>query len=173
LWKWGAQTGLLNRGEPPCPGICRWLVSGPRPVDADNDGALLRAAIAEHARNYDVYACAARAPWRDSLICTSGKTVTDVAEMSRREGVQRSNVPMFVTVGWFDATSPAQALQRLSTFSNSQQVVVGAISHGGFMTTDPWAAPKADVDPTYARQIGEMADFFDRYLKGDGQPGPS
>ena len=173
LRKWGTQTGAMNRGEPPCPGVCRWLVAGPLPADADRDGALLRAAIAEHARNYDVFACAQAAPWRDSTLCTSGKTVTQVAELSRRDAVERSNIPMYVTVGWFDATSAAQALQRVSGFSNSQQVVVGPISHGGFMSTDPFAPPKADVDPTYRQQIGAMADFFDRYLKADNAPPPS
>jgi putative CocE/NonD family hydrolase len=164
LRKWGSQTAVLNRGEPPCPGLCRWLVAGPKPVDADRGGVLLRQALAEHARNYDVFACARRGPWRDSPMCVSGKTMTQVAELSRREAVQRSNVPMYVIAGWFDATSPAEALQRLSSFSNSQQVVIGAISHGGFISTDPFAPPKAGVDPSYDRQIAAMADFFDRYL---------
>jgi putative CocE/NonD family hydrolase len=107
LRKWGAQTGLMNRGQPPCPGLCRWLVSGPKRVDADRDGALLRAALAEHAQNYDVFACAGRAPHRDDTVCTSGKTITEVSEMSRRDGVERSKVTRFVVAGWFDATSPA------------------------------------------------------------------
>lgn len=173
LRKWGTQTGALNRGEPPCPRICRWLVAGPLPVDADRDGALLRAAIAEHARNYDVFTCAQHAPWRDSALCTSGKTATQVSELSRRDALERSNIPMYVTVGWFDATSPAEALRRVSGFSNSQQVVIGPISHGGFMSTDPFAPPKAGVDPTYRQQIGAMADFFDRYLKANNAPSPS
>ncbi|HEY2706871.1 MAG TPA: CocE/NonD family hydrolase [Caulobacteraceae bacterium] len=173
LKKWGTQTGALNRGEPPCPGICRWLVAGPLPVDSDRDGALLRAAIAEHARNYDVFACAQHAPSRDSTLCSSGKTVTQVSELSRRDELERSNIPMFVTVGWFDATSPADALRRVAAFSNSQQVVIGPISHGGFMSTDPFAPPKADVDPTYGQQIGAMADFFDRFLKASSAPSPS
>jgi putative CocE/NonD family hydrolase len=173
LRKWGRQTAALNRGEPPCPGLCRWLVAGPRPVDADRDGALLRQALAEHARNYDVFACAGRAPWRDSTVCASGKTMTQVSELSRQEAVQRSNVPMYVTAGWFDATSAAEVLQRLAGFSNPQQVVIGAISHGGFMSTDPFAPPKAGVDPPYGRQVAAMADFFDRHLKADNQAGPS
>ena len=37
------------------------------------------------------------------------------------------------------------------------------------MNTDPFASPKADVDPGYGQQIGAMADFFDRYLKADEQ----
>ncbi len=173
LRKWGKETAALNRGEPPCAGICRWLVAGPMPVDADRDGALLRAAIAEHARNYEVFACARRAPWRDSVICASGRTLTQVAELARRDGVERSSIPMYVTVGWFDATSAAEALRRFTSFSNSQQVVVGPISHGGFISTDPFASPKADVDPPYARQIAAMADFFDRYLKADDAAAPS
>jgi putative CocE/NonD family hydrolase len=173
LKKWGSQTAGLNRGELPCTGVCRWLVAGPRPVDADRDRALLRAAIAEHARNYDVFACARRAPWRDNAICASGKTITQVSELARRDAVQQSNLPMYVIAGWFDANLAAEILQRVSAFSNPQQVVIGAISHGGFMSTDPFAPPKADVDPPYKRQIGDMADFFDKYLKADGRPGPS
>ena len=173
LRKWGEQTATLNRGEPPCPGVCRWLVAGPKPVDSDHDGALLRAAIAEHARNYDVFACSRRAPHRDDAVCAAGKTLDDVSELSRREAVERSNVPMYVVVGWFDATSAAEALQRASAFSNPQQIVVGAISHGGFMSTDPFAPPKAGVDPPYRRQIGAMADFFDAHLKADSQPAPT
>jgi hypothetical protein len=93
--------------------------------------------------------------------------------LSRRDELERSNIPMFVTVGWFDATSPADALRRVAAFSNSQQVVIGPISHGGFMSTDPFAPPKADVDPTYGQQIGAMADFFDRFLKASSAPSPS
>lgn len=173
LKKWGDQTGALNRGEPPCEGVCRWLVAGPKPVDADHDGALLRAAIADHAHNYDVFACSQRAPNRDDVVCGAGKTATDVSELSRREGVARAGVPMFVVAGWFDATSPAEVLQRVSTFSNPQQVMVGAISHGGFMNTDPFAPPGAGVDPPYRRQIGQMADFFDAHLKADSRPAPT
>jgi hypothetical protein len=173
LRKWGGQTAALNRGEPPCSGPCRWLVAGPRPVDDDRDGALLRQALAEHARNYDVFACAGRAAWRDSAVCASGKTVTQVSELSRQEAVQRSNIPMYVTAGWLDATSPADVLQRLGGFSNAQQVVIGAMSHGGFMNTDPFSPPKAGVDPPYGRQIAAMADFFDHHLKADDAAGPS
>jgi hypothetical protein len=173
LRKWGAQTAALNRGEPPCAGLCRWLVVGPRPVDADPGGVLLKAAIAEHARNYDVFACAEHAPYRDDPICSSGKTITEVSELSRRAAIERSGLPIYVTAGWFDATSPAEVLARYSSFSNPQQIVVGAISHGGFMNTDPFAPVDAPVEPRYGRQIGDMADFFDKYLKADERPGPS
>lgn len=173
LKKWGAQTADLNRGKPPCAGLCRLMIAGPRPVDADADGGLLKAAIADHRLNYDVFDCARAAPDRDSRICASGRSLTDVSENAREPGVAAARLPIYVTVGWLDADSAAQALRRLATFPNPQTLVVGAISHGGFMSTDPFASADADVDPTYPRQIQDMADFFDRYLKRSEAPGPS
>jgi len=75
-----------------------------------------------------------------------------------------------VTVGYFDANSAAQALTRFRTYSNPQELTLGAFSHGGFLSTDPFADQHAPVDPSYPKQLSAMADFFDRYLKDDGKP---
>jgi putative CocE/NonD family hydrolase len=170
LRKWGALTGQINRGEPPCEGMCRWLIAGPKRVDEDSSGALVEAAIAEHARNFDVFACSKSAPDRDSKVCTSGKTLSETSELARKSAIERTGLPIYVIAGYFDGPSPAQVMWRFKTFSNPQQVVLGPISHGGFESTDPFAPKSADVDPSYSRQIGGMADFFDRYLKPGGSP---
>lgn len=170
LKTWGAQTALLNKGiVPDCGFVCSLLVSGPKSVDADKDGSLLSAAIAEHARNYDVYACARRAPFRDSEICTSGKSISDVSEFARKAEIEKAGVPFYVTAGYFDDGIPGEILRRFSTFSNPQIVVLGPISHGGFKSTDPFSSATA-VDPSYAEQVADMADFFDRTLKGKVRP---
>ena len=75
-----------------------------------------------------------------------------------------------MTVGYFDANSAAQALTRFRTYSNPQELTLGAFSHGGFLSTDPFADQHAPVDPSYPKQLSAMADFFDRYLKDDGKP---
>lgn len=167
---WSTQTAALNRGELPCPFPCPLLFAGPKRVDADTDGKLAAAAIAEHARNYNVYECAHKAPNRDDKICTSGKSLSDVSEFSRRDAAQKSGVPIYAIVGYFDANSAGQALERYRNFSNPQELTIGAISHGGFMGTDPFAAMDAPADPTYSKQIHGVADFFDAYLKGKGRP---
>jgi putative CocE/NonD family hydrolase len=167
---WSTQTAALNRGELPCPFPCALLFAGPRRVDADTDGKLVAAAIAEHARNYNVYECAHKAPNRDDKICTSGKSLSDVSEFARKEAIQKSAVPIYAVAGYFDANSAEQALERYRTFSNPQELTIGAISHGGFMGTDPFAATDAPADPTYSKQIHGVADFFDAYLKGKGRP---
>ena len=167
---WSTQTAALNRGELPCPFPCPLLFAGPRRVDADTDGKLLTAALAEHARNYNVYECARKAPNRDDKICTSGKSLSEVSEFSRMDATQKSGVPIYTVAGYFDANSAAQALERYRTFSNAQELTIGAISHGGFAGTDPFAAMDAPADPTYSKQIHGVADFFDAYLKGKGRP---
>ncbi|HEX4295791.1 MAG TPA: CocE/NonD family hydrolase [Rhizomicrobium sp.] len=167
---WSTQTAALNRGEFPCPFPCSLLFAGPKRVDADPGGRLVAAAIAEHARNYDVYDCASKAPDRDDKVCISGKSLSDVSEFSRKDAIQKSGVPIHAVVGYFDANSAQQALERYRSFSNPQDLTIGAISHGGFVSTDPFAAKNAPADPTYSRQIHGIADFFDAWLKGKGRP---
>lgn len=167
---WSTQTAALNRGEFPCPFPCSLLFAGPKRVDADSDGRLLAAAIAEHARNYDVYDCARKARNRDDRICVSGKSLSDVSEFSRKDAIEKSGVPIHAVVGYFDANSAQQALARYRTFSNPQELTIGAVSHGGFASTDPFAAKDAPADPTYSKQIHGIADFFDAWLKGKGRP---
>lgn len=167
---WSMQTAALNRGLPPCPLPCTLLLAGPKRVDADADGSLLAQAIADHAHNYNVYDCVLKAPYRDNRICASGKSLNDVSEFARRAGIEKSGVPIYVVVGYFDANSLPLALERYRTFSNPQELTIGAISHGGFGSTDPFAAKDAPPDPTYAKQILGMVRFFDAYLKGNGMP---
>jgi uncharacterized protein len=167
---WSAQTAGLNSGQFPCGAVCALLIAGPERVDSDSGGALAAQAVAEHAANYNVYACARAAPNRDSPICGSGKSLSDVSELARKGGIEASGVPIYTIAGWFDANSPALVLRRFETFSNPQDVTIGALSHGGFMSTDPFAPDGALPDPRYAKQIAGIAAFFDRYLKDGGTP---
>ena len=164
---WSALTTALNDGRLP---FGHLLIAGPRRVDADGDGALLARAIVDHARNWNVYDCIGKAPNRNDKICASGKSLTEISQISRQAAIEKSGIPMYVTTGYFDANSAAQALTRFRTFSNPQELMLGPFSHGGFLSTDPFADQHAPVDPSYPKQVSAMADFFDRYLKDGGKP---
>lgn len=166
---WSTQTAALNRGELSS-FVSRLLINGPKPVAADKDGALLAQAIADHARNWNVYDCVRKAPNQDDKICGSGKSMNEISEISRHAAIEKSGIPMYVTAGYFDANSAAQALQRFRTFSNPQELTLGPLSHGGFYNTNPFADRNAPTDPSYTKQVSAMADFFDRYLKAGGKP---
>jgi putative CocE/NonD family hydrolase len=170
IYNWGAQTKGLNNGQFPCDGTCRLFVAGPERVDADTDGTLQREAVAGHRANYDVYACTRAAPDRDSRICSSGKSLSDISELAHKNAIEASGVPIYSIAGWFDDGSPAMVLRRFETFSNPQEATIGALSHGGFMSTDPFAPTGANPDPRYAKQTAGIAAFFDRYLKPGGKP---
>jgi len=170
LYNWGAQTKELNNGQLPCDRICQLFVAGPERVDADTDGTLANEAVAAHAVNYDIYACGRAAPDRDSRICGSGKSLSDISELARKSAIEANGIPIYSIAGWFDANSPALVLNRFETFSNPQEVTIGALSHGGFMSTDPFAAAGANPDPRYSKQTAGIAAFFDRYLKAGGTP---
>ena len=170
LYNWGLQTKELNDGQVPCDWTCQLFVAGPERVDSDTDGTLAKEAVAEHVANYDVYACGRAAPDRDSVVCTSGKSLSEISELARKPAIEANGVPIYSIAGWFDANSPAMVLRRFETFSNPQEVTIGALSHGGYMSTDPFAATGAKPDPRYAKQTAGIAAFFDRYLKPGGTP---
>jgi putative CocE/NonD family hydrolase len=165
---WGAQTRQLNAGKMPCNSdpVCEQMIQGPKPVDADPGGILLRQAIAEHAANFNVYDCLRASPARDDRICASGQSLSDVSVIARKAKIEQRQLPMFVLTGWLDESSPQQALFRYRTFSNEQTLVIGPFTHGGFMVDDPFFPDHPPV-PTYKEQTEQMADFFDRYLKND------
>ncbi|MGH6993882.1 MAG: CocE/NonD family hydrolase, partial [Caulobacteraceae bacterium] len=171
---WGAQTAELNRGElPSCGWICRLVIEGPERVDADRSGKLLKAAIAEHQKDYDMWSCSLAAPARDEPLCAKGGASTsEISALAHRRAIERAATPMEIEVGWFDDGSPGQALRRFSTWSNPQILIVGPISHGGFMSTDPYRRPGGAPDPSYRAQVEEMADFFDAHLKRDDPAAP-
>ena len=170
LTAWGAQTRQLNDGLAPCEGnlICGIAIEGPKPVDADSDGSMLRAASAAHGANYDVRKCARTAPARDDTICASGLSLSETSLIARKSRVEARHLPFFALTGWLDESSPAQVLNRFKTFSNPQEIVLGPFTHGGFEGDDPFGRP---LDMPYAKQVALMADFFDRYLK-DGPDRP-
>jgi putative CocE/NonD family hydrolase len=131
---------------------------------------LLQQAIAEHTANYNVHDCTRAAPARDEVICASGRSMSDVSLIARKDKVEARHLPMFVLTGWLDESSPAQAFDRYRTFSNPQQLVIGPFTHGGFEDDDPFA-PNGPAALSYRAQTELMADFFDRYLK-DGPEKP-
>jgi putative CocE/NonD family hydrolase len=53
-------------------------------------------------------------------------------------------------------------------FSNPEELTIAPVSHGGFTNTDPYTKSTRPV-PLYSEQLDDMADFFDRYLKEDGE----
>lgn len=146
------------------------LMEGVRPVDADLDGSLLEAAVAEHT-HVDVFKIATEIEYRQDNWLGTGLTLGDVSPYRWREEIEKSGVPMYVWASWLDSGTIDGALSRYQTFSNPQTLVIGPWSHGGSYHVDPFLPADAAVEPSVDEQFQMLVRFFDAYLKeGSGEP---
>lgn len=182
LERWGAGVamlddndvcGLAGRTGLMCRATKLWT-PGVKPVDADKDGAMLKAAMKAHQANANVAEAFSDVEFRDDPISAEGHRVSDVAPYGLRDEIEASGVPMHLWLGWLDAVTADGALARFLTFSNEQHLIIGPYTHGGGLNTDPFADTDAPVDPSPEDQLKEIVRFFDEKLEtGNAQKASS
>jgi len=149
--EWADITARMDRNEPLfCDGVActmqRLLTSGAKCVDEDR-GCRLRDEAARTRRVSAPYEAMVAAPFRGDDWGGSGHTLTAVSPVGRRAQIEASGLPMLVLAGWMDSGTVDGAISRFRTFSNPQQVVIGALSHGGMHDTDPYKPTDAPPIP--------------------------
>jgi putative CocE/NonD family hydrolase len=156
-------TGLLD----PLSGFMKQQDSGAsaQPVQGDPDGALLRAAVADHRANIDMAAAARSAQFSDDPLPGVGASLSSIGVSAIHERLSRSRVPMLVQVGWLDAGTARGALDRYRSVKTSQSLFIGPWSHAGNFEVDPFRAggPATVVQPQ--QRLSQLLPFFDRRLK--------
>ena len=154
----------------------QWL--GVKPVAGDPDGSLLARAVAEHAANVHPFKAALAYEYRDDPWGGEGG-VRNVGYLRSPAGhladIEATQTPMLVRVGWQDAATVNGALGRYMTISNPQRVFIGPWDHGASNDADPFHEPDTPVAPPPDTQFAAMMEFFDIFLKeeGDGELGSS
>jgi uncharacterized protein len=138
------------------------------PVDGADGLALRDAAILEHVGNVDSMALLRQMPFKDDR---DGDVTLAVMPYAFQAEIEASNVPMLVLAGWQDAGTTAGTFSRLEGFSNHQEVVIGAWSHGGAFLTDPFLEPDPAPNRTQlAEHFAWQLAFFERFVRGQEQP---
>ena len=120
------------------------------PVDADGDGALLKAAVAEHATNTPMAPLWYGMPHRDSVSPLTGNRFwEEVAVYQHLPAIRAAKIPTYFWGNWQDEPTA--------------QVLEGAAATGGKFLAGPGShcVPPPDYDFT-----GEVRRFFDHHLKG-------
>lgn len=146
----------------------RLALKGVKPVDADRDGALLRAAIAEHAGNSDLTALASEMTYRDDMpaaLAARHLSLERVSLHGYRAEVERSGAAYFLWGSWTDAGTANAVLSHFFTYSNPQRAVIGAWSHGARRDTDQFKPADAPLWPTWEDQMLDCLRFLDEYLR--------
>jgi putative CocE/NonD family hydrolase len=147
----------------------RWL--GVKPVDADSDGRLLAQAIEEHAINVHPYDASLMHEFRDDPWGGEGgvRFVGDLrSPAGHLEAIEASGAAMFVRAGWQDAATVNGTLGRYMTIDNPQKVFIGPWDHGASNDADPFRPADTPVYPPPDEQFAQMIEFFDIFLKEDG-----
>jgi hypothetical protein len=120
------------------------------PVDADKDGALLKAAVAEHAKNTPMAGLWYGMPFRDSVSSFTGNAFwEEVGVYNYLDAVRKSGIATYFWSNWQDEPT-AQSI--LSAANVGGKFLAGPGSH---------CIPPPQFDFT-----GEVTRYFDYHLKG-------
>jgi putative CocE/NonD family hydrolase len=155
---WSDTIEQLDRGTP----AQTSPILGPCPVDGDADGALLRAALAEHAGNGNVWRFLQGVTYRDDR--QNGVTIDSTSPFGRQPSADRSAAPVYAIVGWYDSAYTLGAIRRhLSSNNPLRRVLIGPWGHGSRY----FYAPGVHVPTTSSFDLtAEKLRYFDFTLQG-------
>jgi putative CocE/NonD family hydrolase len=120
------------------------------PMDDDPSGAMLKAAVAEHAANTPMGPLWYGMPYRDSVSSFTGTRFwEEVGPYTYLDTVKRSGIATYFWGNWRDEPT--------------SQVILSAANLGGRLLAGPGSHC---VPPKGFDLAGEIVGFFDHYLKG-------
>lgn len=137
---------------------------GPHPVDEDEDGNLVAAAIAEHQGNFRQTDFMADLRYREEgLPYDPDYSSASISPYFYSKGV-REGVAVLSVSGWFDGAGYANgAIARFLTLDNGpRHLILGPWDHGARVDVSPW---RQSDEPTFPL-LGCVLRFFDTYLMG-------
>jgi len=121
------------------------------PVDGDSDGAQLKAAVAQHAKNTPMAALWYGMPYRDSVSPLTGNAFWEEVGVYRYlDAIRRAGIATYFWSNWQDEPT-AQSILSAANMPGSK-FLAGPGSH---------CVPPPGFDFT-----GEVVRYFDHYLKG-------
>lgn len=148
----------LDSNEPS--GGPSWL-EGVAPVDEDDSGAMLRAAVEQHASSPSVADLYSKIPFKDDVV--SGQSLPVRSPYTHRDAIVASGAAIYSISGWYDGKYPFAAIKRfLNTPNPGSRLIIGPWDHGGRQSISPCEEERGvRFDP-----VAESRRFFDWHLKG-------
>ncbi len=135
---------------------------GVKPVDGDEDRSLLKAAIEDHASNYDLHQDCLAVQYRDDPVPSGFGTFDLISPFLYRAEFEDSGAAVYSFSGWFDSGCVRSATNRYMTISNPGKLIIGGWPGSGLPNVSPWKKP----DSPQFDHNAELLRFFDYHLKG-------
>ncbi len=172
MTQWQFLVGSLDRRE----GIAA-QVPGLNPVDADSDGALLTAALTEHAGNFLINDVLSTVDFRDDVRPDALGDPMRAGDMTMHvlgKSIERSDAAMLNLSGWFDGSLQMGAIHRHLRFpSPDNRLVLGPWDHKNTYVS-PWREEKKQWGSQVTQSDFDLwahyARFLDRHLRGEKDP---
>ena len=172
---WGGAThaqdnndvkALFSGGYWPQPKSGADNVISVRPVDEDEDGSLLTAAIAEHQFNFNIAGKSNELMFVDSKPFGSHRFLFEPAYQQR---IEKNYVPIVIRCGWHDAGTALGALSMFASFNTPMRVILGPSNHGGDYRVDPFQQGDGTKPESFSPEtvFGLTVRFFDDIFKQD------
>jgi putative CocE/NonD family hydrolase len=137
----------------------RWMDTGrlglPAPVDADTDGSMRDAALAEHADNLWVDRFPKNIKYRDASITRPNGAVWSwevASAIDDLDAIKTAGIPVYNRLGWYDTYTTQQAWAYANLKGAPQKMTIG-----------PWAHQDGGGSPV---RVNEALRWFDYWLKG-------
>ncbi len=143
-------------------------LAGPAPVDADRDGAMLKAALKDHVANFEMQDFAQQLRFRDAAL-TDNPDYTS-AKISPYNYASRDSdrkTAYYSISGWYDGGGySVGTIQRYLWLENpSKRLMLGPWDHGARAHVSPWR-PHGHAGQQQPFVAAEVLRFFDKHLKG-------
>ena len=143
------------------------VVRGVRRTDEDGDGALLAAALRDHAQNVSVHEGAMKLVYRDDAGISEALpdgTIDTFSPHAHRAALEGSGAAVYSYGGWFDGAYSHSVVKRhLAVRTPGSRLIVGPWCHAGRQRILPFQRGlPAGFDHT-----AELLAFFDHHLKGE------
>jgi len=138
--------------------------AGPAPVDDDPDGAMLSAAVAEHAANFDTTDLLTQLAYRDAVLRHDPDMGSEaIAPRSYLEGIDPA-LPHYGVSGWMDGAAYTNGcVTRYRALPNHEKrLLLGPWDHGARTHVSPF---RDGPRPAFEMH-GEILRFFDQHVAG-------
>jgi hypothetical protein len=138
-------------------------VPGVMPVGKGLKGQMdLKAALAEHRDNGDVYKAGRKVEFRDDLSPEFNDRIEKLSPYYYAREIEGSGAAVYSYTGWFDGTYTTPSVYRYRTLKNCTKLTIGPWPHGGRENVSPWRSSPLNTFDHNA----ELLRFFDYHLKG-------